>query len=124
MIRIHAGNIDIHLKVMTDHESLHILIHNATESKENLRMISASVKFLKAGFMSQKPRCIAGIALYNFLNSVIKLLDFVLGSIDLLALDKKITCLSFIILSRISLSSVELGRLIGSGSFLRDIECR
>lgn len=86
MIRIHAGNIDIDLKVMTDHESLHILIHNATESKENLRMLSASVKFLKAGFMSKKPRCIAGIAFYNFLNSVIKLLNFVLGSIDLLTL--------------------------------------
>ena len=90
MIRIHAGNIDIDLKVMTDHESLHILIHNATESKENFRMLSASVKFLKAGFMSKKPRCIAGIAFYNFLNSVIKLLDLVLGSIDLLTLEKQL----------------------------------
>ncbi len=90
MIRIHACNIDIHFKVMTDHESLHVLVHNATETKQNLRMLSASVKFLKAGFMSKKPRCIAGIAFDNFFNSVIKLLNFVLSSSDLLTIKKHI----------------------------------
>ncbi len=54
MVWIHVGDVYVHFKVVTDHESLHIFVHDPTESQEDLGMILGFVEFLKAGFMTKK----------------------------------------------------------------------
>ena len=94
MIRIHVGDIDIHFKVMADHECLYVFVHNTTESQENLRMVSGFVEFLKAGSMAENAGRITGITLNNFLDSVVKLLNLFLRPGDDLHDKRMSTCFS------------------------------
>ncbi len=79
MVWVHVGNVDIHLKIVTDHECLYVFVHNAAESQKNLWMVFGFVEFLKAGSVSNKAGSITSIALDYLVDSVVKLLNFLLS---------------------------------------------
>lgn len=54
MVWIHVGYVDVHFEVVTYHESLHVFVHDPTESQEDLGMVLGFVEFLKAGFVTEK----------------------------------------------------------------------
>jgi hypothetical protein len=79
MIGVHVGNVDIHFEVVTYHKSLHVFVHDTTESQEDFGMALGFIEFLKAGSVTEKAGGIASITFDDFFNSVVKLLDLVFG---------------------------------------------
>jgi hypothetical protein len=80
MVRVHVCNVHIHFEVVTYHKSLHVFVHDTTESQEDFGMVLGFIEFLKAGSVTEKAGRIASITFDDFFNSVVKLLDLVLGS--------------------------------------------